>query len=322
MKKLLLATLIAGSGLIANAQQDPQFTQFFNNKLIMNPAYAGAKDAICATVLSRFQWVGFQGAPTSTLISVDLPLWNKGNNQIAVGLTSYLDYIGFEKNYALRVAGAYRRKNLGPGHLSVGFDVGFSSKGIESPTWIYPSGSGDPNIPTVNVNNIGLDLGFGAYYHTENWYVGLSALHLTASDFKDVNIRQARHMFFMGGYTFKGIGGSDFDINPNILLKTEFATVQFDANVNLIWREYYWGGISYRIEDAVAINLGMNFGAITPKLNGLQIGYSYDINTSRLSAYNSGTHEIMLRYCFKINKEQEIIKRYNVRFLDYNRDRF
>ncbi len=129
-------------------------------------------------------------------------------------------------------------------------------------------------------------------------------------------------MFFMGGYTFKGIGGSDFDINPNILLKTEFATVQFDANVNLIWREYYWGGISYRIEDAVAINLGMNFGAITPKLNGLQIGYSYDINTSRLSAYNSGTHEIMLRYCFKINKEQEIIKRYNVRFLDYNRDRF
>ncbi len=324
MKKLLLSAFLMVIVFAASAQQDPQFTQFFNNKLIMNPGYAGAKDAICATMLGRFQWVGFQGAPTSALISVDLPVWTKGNNQISAGLTTYMDFIGFEKNYALRVAGAYRRKNLGPGHLSVGVDFGFSNKGIENPTWIYPSGMPDPNIPASgsSFNNFGFDLGVGVYYHTDTWYAGVSALHLTASEFKDINVRQARHMFFLGGYTFKSIGGSDFDLNPNVLVKTEFATVQFDANLIVIWREYYWGGLTYRIQDAVAINLGMNFGALTPKLNGLQIGYSYDINTSRLNAFNSGTHEVMLRYCFKITKEQEIIKRYNVRFMDYNRDRF
>ncbi|MBW7936083.1 MAG: type IX secretion system membrane protein PorP/SprF [Flavobacteriales bacterium] len=324
MKKLVFSALLFGMTLAASAQQDPQFTQFFNNKLIMNPAYAGSKDAICITMLGRFQWVGFDGAPTSALLSGDLPVWNKGSNQIAVGLTTYLDYIGFEKNYALRVAGTYRRKNLGPGHLAVGFDIGFSNKGIENPTWIYPSGMPDPNIPASgsSLNNFGFDLGLGVYYHTDNWYAGISAIHLTGSDFADINIRQARHMFFMGGYTFKSIAGSDFDLNPNVLIKTEFATAQFDANLNVIWREFYWGGLTYRIQDAVAINLGMNFGAITPKLNGLQIGYSYDINTSRLSSFNTGSHEIMLRYCFKLNKEQDIIRRYNVRFMDYNKDRF
>jgi len=327
MKKIVLGLFIAiSASLSLKAQQDPQFTQFFYNKLIMNPAYAGAKDAICVTLLNRSQWVGYTGAPNSTLISADLPVWNSGSNQIAVGLTSYMDFIGYERNYALRIAGTYRRKNLGPGHLAVGFDLGFSNKGIEAPNWVTPNGqpsSIDPNIPAVGSNNsdFGFDLGLGVYYHSDKFYAGISAVHLTGSQFKSINIRQARTMYIMGGYTFD-LGNSDWQLNPNALIKTDFATAQFDANANVIWKQFYWAGLTYRIQDAVAINLGMNFGGIVPKLNGLQISYSYDINTSRLSAFNSGTHEIVLRYCFKLTRDQEIIKRYNVRFLDSLKDRY
>lgn len=323
MKRLLLSFIVAFLVfLTARGQQDPQFTQFFYNKLIMNPGYAGAKDAICVTLLHRSQWVGYEGAPMSTLLSADMPVWNNGNNQIAVGLTTYLDYIGYEKNYAFRVAGAYRRKNLGPGHLAVGLDLGFSNKGIEAPTWVYPSNPGDPTIPApgTSLNNFGFDVGVGVYYHTPTWYAGVSALHLAGSEYTDINIRQARNMYFFGGYTYT-FNNPDWQLNPNALIKTDFATVQFDINMNVIWRQFYWAGLTYRIQDAVAINLGMNFGAITPKLNGLQLSYSYDINTSRLSSFNSGTHEVVLRYCFKLDKEVPLIKRYNVRFLDSLRDR-
>lgn len=290
----------------------------------MNPAYAGAKDAICATALFRSQWAGLKGAPISALFSADASfnLTRDNINKLGVGLTSYYDQLGFERNFAFRVAGAYRR-DLGFAKISAGIDLGFSNKGLSSTAWVYPdpvNGSNDPAIPqNAGVSNFGFDLGVGIYMNADNWYAGVSALHLTASDFKDVNIRQARHMYFMGGYTFRGIANSDFDINPNILVKTEFATAQLDVNVNVIWRQYYWAGLTYRIQDALAVNLGLNFGAISPKLQGLQLGYAIDIPTSRLATYGSGGHEILLRYCFKLAKAP-ILPIYDVRHLDSMKD--
>lgn len=325
MKKIVLplVALLIISTPSLKAQQDPQFTQFFYNKLIMNPAYAGAKEAICATVLFRSQWAGVEGAPTSGLISADMPikLTSDGVNQLGIGVTSYLDYIGFERNYALRLAATYRR-DLGFAKIAGGLDFGFSNKGIAGAVWVPPVTINDPGIPNAaGVSDFGFDLGAGVYMHSNDWYAGVSALHLTASDFTNVNIRQARHMFFMGGYTFRGIGGSDFDLNPNVLIKTEFVTAQLDVNLNVIWRQFYWAGLSYRIQDAVAINLGMNFGAITPKLAGLQIGYAVDIPTSRLATFGKGGHEVLLRYCLKLTKEYITVPVYRVRDLDGLKDK-
>lgn len=319
MKKLILGFSLLVVGLSTtskvSAQQDPQFTQFFYNKLVMNPAYAGSKEAICVTLLNRNQWIGFEGAPMTTLLSFDMPIKLGGDNELGVGLTTYMDFIGFSKNYSLKAAAAYRRKNLGPGSLSIGIDFGFVNSGIYSPQWIYPSGP-EAGIPTTDVNNFVFDLNAGLYYHGENFYAGVSAMHLGGFNYKELNTRQARHMYFMGGYTFKNLNGSDFSLNPNVLVKTDFATAQLDVNLNVIWREFYWAGVSYRIQDAVAINLGLNFGAITPKLDGLLFGISYDINTSRLSKYNGGSVELFLRYCFSLNKTKVPIKMYNVRFMD------
>lgn len=315
MKKFFLG-LMAISVIYSNvsAQQDPQFTMFYFNKMLYNPAYAGAKDAICGTVLGRSQWNGLPGAPNTWVFTGDMPIDLPGannKNQLGIGLTTYGDYIGFQQDHGLKIALAYRRRDVGPGHLAVGVDLGFANKNLIAPTWVCPNGlpsAMDPNIPVPTGNSsFGFDLNLGAYYHNTNFYVGVSLLHLTASDFAALNIRQARHMYFTGGYTLPiGGKGSAWKLNPNAIVRTDFATANFDVNLNAIYdingTHGIFFGATYRFIDAIGINVGYN-GTYGAKRNiGLLFGYNYDINTSRLNSFNSGTHEIILRFCFRIDK--------------------
>ena len=125
MRKLVL-TIIVLAGIFSGlrAQQDPQYTMFYFNKMLYNPAYAGAKDGICGTLLGRFQWNGLPGAPNTWLFTADMPfdLTSDGRNQIGIGITGYGDYIGFSQDHGLKIAACYRRRDLGPGHLAVGLD--------------------------------------------------------------------------------------------------------------------------------------------------------------------------------------------------------
>jgi len=332
MRKLVLSlivlTSIAGS---LRAQQDPQYTMFYFNKMLYNPAYAGAKDGICGTILGRFQWNGLQGAPNTWLFTADMPfdLTSDGKNQLGVGITGYGDYIGFQQDHGLKVAACYRRRDLGPGHLAVGFDVGFSNKNIVSPTWITPSGTSEPFLTQMstagaNNSNFGFDFSAGAYYHNTNFYVGVSCLHLTASDFTNLNIRQARHMYFTGGYTFP-IGQGGWKLNPNAIIRTDIATANFDINLNALYdingTHGIFFGATYRYIDAIGINIGYN-GTFANGKMGMLFGYNYDINTSRLNSFNSGSHEIILRFCYKIEKDRTIYERYVVRFGDSMRSRY
>ena len=294
------------------AQQDPQYTMFYFNKMLYNPAYAGAKDAICGTILGRFQWNGLPGAPNTWLVTADMPInlsGPNGKNQLGVGLTTYGDYIGFMEEHGLKLAIAYRRKDIGPGHLAVGFDIGFSNKNIVSPNWIFPSVY--QTLPTGPANNsLGFDLSAGAYYHNTNFYVGVSILHLTASNFSSLNIYQARHMYITGGYTMPiGGQGSPWKLNPNALIRTDFATANFDINLNTIYdingTHGIFFGATYRYIDAIGINVGYT-GTFNKGRMGMLFGYNYDINTSRLSSFNSGSHEIILRFCFKIERDINI----------------
>jgi type IX secretion system PorP/SprF family membrane protein len=332
MRKLLLSLVIFTSivgGL--KAQQDPQYTMFYFNKMLYNPAYAGAKDGICGTILGRFQWNGLQGAPNTWLVTADMPfdLTSDSKNQLGIGLTGYGDYIGFQQDHGLKVAACYRRRDVGPGHLAVGIDVGFSNKNIISPTWITPSGLPEAFLTQMttagaNNSNFGFDFSAGAYYHNTNFYVGASVLHLTASDFTNLNIRQARHMYFTGGYTFP-IGQGGWKLNPNAIVRTDFATANFDINLNALYdingTHGIFFGATYRYIDAIGINVGYN-GTFAQGKMGMLFGYNYDINTSRLNSFNSGSHEIILRFCYKIEKDRTIYERYVVRFGDSMRTRY
>ncbi len=287
------------------AQQDPQFSQNMFTKLLTNAGYAGSNDAICGTLLYRNQWTGFGGEPKSMVLTVDMPIEVLHGG---VGLSVLAsDQLGAEKNTNIRGAYAYRML-LGSGSLGLGVDFGYHQKSIDGSKFIF-NDDGDINIPTQNESGGTFDFGFGAYYNTDKLFVGASALHLTQGDikFSTINTKMSRHYYLMAGY---GVDlTSSLTLKPMVQVKTDAVSTQLDANVNLMINNRFWVGGSYRIQDAIVLLAGLEI------IPNLKLGYSYDLTTSDIKSYSSGSHEIMLGYCYKPAK---VVKRQfhrNVRFL-------
>ena len=329
MKKIFTTLTVALAAItsVSFAQQDPQFTQFMHSKLIYNPGYAGTNQAICANVLYRQQWVNFPGAPKTGLISFDMPI---GQLPLAIGVNVMSDQIGFSKTLFARLAVAYNRP-IGAGILGIGIDGGILQQQFNG-TWITPDGPGiDPSIPNYdnggfasygsnsNLNKLSYDLGFGAFYSIANkMYVGISSTHLAAQDLVaggqgNVRYQLARHYYIVGGYTFDLQGGKH-GINPNVKVKTDAASTQLDVNLTYIYDRALSIGVSYRMQDAIAPMIGYKFNK--GGMRGLRLGYSYDLTLSKIKGYSSGTHEIMLGYCFNPKKPKKVTSYGNTRFLD------
>ncbi len=296
------------------SQQDPQFTQFYFNKAFINPAAAGVNGDICVNLMNRYQWAGFEGAPLTNQLTVDASLKSFANNHdIGVALSVFNDRLGFFNNTGLRAAGAYRF-NVGKGRLGIGIDVGFYNTIVRNVNWQSPSGivQGDPLIPQSGSSGMVFSAGAGVYYQADNWYVGASASNLPGMRAKNANITQARHMYVMGGYTFRGVGNPKLDINPNAIIKTDFKYVpSFDVNLNIIWDKRYWGGVTYRFQDMISIGGGAVIWQ-TDK-HALTASYTYDLTTSRILRFSSGSHELLLKYCFIIKRDPPVGGGYNVR---------
>lgn len=327
MKKIFTALTVAFAAMtsVSFAQQDPQFTQFMHSNLIYNPGYAGTSEAICSNVLYRQQWVNFPGAPRTGLLSFDMPI---GQLPLAVGLNVMNDQIGFSKTLFARLALAWNYRPFGgPGVLGLGIDVGILQQQFNG-TWITPDGpgqrdasipdyqSGSITAPNAGLNKITYDIGFGAFYSIANkMYVGISSTHLAAQDIKSadsVKYQLARHYYIVGGYTFDL--SPVHAISPNIKVKSDGASTQLDVNLTYTFNRTFWVGVSYRMQDAIAPMLGYKFQNGT--LKGLKAGYSYDLTMSKIKGYSSGTHEIMLGYCFKPKSKPRVTSYQNARFLD------
>lgn len=323
MKKIFTTLTVALAAItsVSFAQQDPQFTQFMHNKLIYNPGYAGTSEAICANVLYRQQWVNFPGAPKTGLLSFDMPI---GQLPLAIGLNVMSDQIGFSKTLFARLALSYNRR-IGAGVLGVGIDGGILQQQFNG-TWVTPDGptTQDAAIPSwqaagqtssnPNLNKLTYDVGFGIFYSIANkMYVGISSTHLAAQDIKassDVKYQLARHYYIVGGYTFDLT--QEHAIQPNVKVKSDAASTQLDVNLTYIYNKTLSIGVSYRMQDAIAPMIGYRF----LKDKSFRVGYSYDLTTSKIKGYSSGTHEISLGYCFNVKKPKKVTSYQNARFLD------
>jgi type IX secretion system PorP/SprF family membrane protein len=320
MKKLFtkVAIAIAGFTGVAVAQQDPQFTQFMQNKLIYNPGYAGTSNAICGVMQFRQQWAGFTGSPQSIALAADMPI---AGLPLGVGLNIMNDKIGPMNTVFLRAAAAFNKK-IGPGTLGIGLDLGMIQKKI-SANWVPPEVNKiDPSIPgsyadalsNPDFGKASFDVGFGAFYQVpNNFYVGLSSTHLPAQSLKDegsLKFQVSRHYYFMGGKTFQINKWNK--VTPNVLVKSDLAASAVDLNLTYMWSDMVWVGGSYRFGTAAAVMAGyqktMN-GTLTAR-----IGYSYDFAVTQ-QFKKFGSHEIILGVCFapKIKKPTTYA---NDRYLD------
>lgn len=311
MKKIITSVILAIGGFQAFAQQDPQFSQQMFTRLSTNAGFAGASEYLCATVMNRQQWVGFDGAPKSTLVTIDAPI-KIGEHTIGVGATIIADKLGFESTFSGKLAAAYR-KNIGPGNLGIGLDFGILNKAVGGN--FISIQQGDNLIPQASVSDKAMELGFGLHYHIPGkLYAGISGVHLLAPKLEGTNLQylMARHWYVTAGYEYAI--NEMLTVRPNFLFKTDGASSQLDVNANVLYNNMVWAGLSFRLQDAIVPMLGYQ-GTLANGKGNYRIGYAYDLTISNIKQYSSGTHEIMLGFCYNITPPKKITRYKNPRFL-------
>tara|TARA_B100000401_G_scaffold437199_1_gene382257 strand:- start:1053 stop:1976 length:924 start_codon:yes stop_codon:yes gene_type:complete len=288
------------------AQQAPQFSQNMFNKLANNPGYAGTREAISTTLLHRTQWMGFEGAPQTLNLSVDAPVrLIKGG----LGLNIVQDNIAEHSNLGLQASYSFASK-LGQGQLGLGISLGMFQAALGN-DW-RQADEGDPVINTSSVTGSSADLGAGIYYNTQDVYIGLSTAHISEPKIElsgSGSFNLKRHYFMIAGYYYSL--NPNLSLNPSIYLKSDGATSQLDINSNVIYNNKIWGGLSFRHAEPVfkpelVLLTGMHI------TEDLKFGLAYDIV---LSEIGKNSIEFMLGYSFKINKEPNISRHKNPRFL-------
>jgi len=312
MRGIATAVVCMLVGSAAFAQQDPQYSQYMFDRLSINPAVAGTSGNLCATAIMRQQWSGFDGAPKTALINLQGPI-NKINS--GAGLSVYFDKLGQESTTAARAHYAYHfHPGGGVGVLSVGLYAGMVSRTLGHDWHAIDNPANDNAIPSNGRTATAFDLGAGIYYQNPKLWVGLSSTQLPEADLKDVSIKNRRHYYAQAGFNWAINGDKKYTLQPSLLLKSDATSTQFDIGALFLYDDMVWIGVGYRTEDAITPLIGYQYKF--PKgTSMLRIGYSYDLTTSELKNYSSGSHEIMLNYCFLIVKPPSIEIYHHPRFL-------
>ena len=325
MKKLITSIALIFGSIAASGQQDPQFTQFMHNKLFMNPAYAGMKGALCFSTIGRQQWAGFDGSPRSGIFSADFasPVLHGG-----IGINMLYDELGFESNMNYDFNYSYHIEKICDGTLGIGIDAGIFSKRVGptgSQSWVATTNwQTDGSIPPQLKKYI-FDYGAGIWYERKNLWFGISSSHLNAklidagmSGVHQLKYQMARHYFITGGYIFQQ---GSWQFQPSFLVKSDATITSAEINMNALFNQRFWFGMSYRVKDAICPMIGFQWTNDKPAVyaeatdnappvliqkarpgNTMKIGFAYDYTTSNLKNYNSGTFEIFLNYCIPVSR--------------------
>lgn len=293
MKKIPLFILFLFYITSASAQQDPEYTHYMYNMSVVNPAYAtGVPAMLNLGGLYRTQWVGAVGAPKTFTFFGHTAITDK----VEVGISLVSDDIGdgAKKENNFYADFAYVLNLGGKNKLSLGLKAGFTSLQTNFNGFKFSDTQTDLAF-AENINVTRPNIGVGAYYFRDNFYVGLSAPNLLNSkhieEKSGINAYGSEniHTFLTAGYVFQ--------INDMVKLKPAFMSkfvpgtpISVDLTANVLYNNKFELGAAYRVNDAVSALMNIN---VTPSL---RVGYAYDHTLSNMGQFNSGTHEIMLLF--------------------------
>ncbi len=287
MKTRILIFVLILTASASFAQQDAQFTQYMYNTINVNPAYAGSRGVMSIFGLHRTQWVGLDGAPVTNALSLNTPI---NNSNIGIGLSAINDRIGPTVENTLSVDVSYTVQTSETYKLSFGVKGTGNFFNLDA-SKLNPLVDNDPSL--VNYNKFSPNVGAGVYLHSDKSYVGVSVPNFIQSnryDSDNVAIFKERINYYF-------IAGHVFDLNPNIKFKPALLTklvtgspLQVDVSGNFMFYEKFVIGAAYRWDAAVSALAGFQI------TDGLYIGYGYDMETTKLRKYNSGSHEVFLRF--------------------------
>lgn len=315
MKKIVLLILFSffSIGVIVS-QTDSQLSQYMFNPSIYNPAAAGENEMMEISWQHRIQWVGIPNAGQSSFYNVNSPV-NLFSNQHGIGLQIVNENIGLFSNLDFHFQYAFK-KALSGGILSIGaslgfLDIGFKGDSVHFPTIGEYYESNDPLIPTTSVSGISFDVGLGVWYSNTKGYAGFSYAHLNQPVInwgENLAYKQVGTLYLTGGYNWI-LNDPKYIIKPSLLFKSDLNSYQVDISAFLEYNSKYWGGLSYRFQDAVVLFGGIN------AIAGLIIGYSYDLPVSQIIRGSSGSHEFLIAYNFDIKLNKAKHKHKSIRIL-------
>ncbi len=289
MKRLFITYILFLTGLLTYGQQEPQYTQYMYNPSVINPAYAGSKGITSIYGLYRTQWVGLDGAPKTANISFNKPI---EGSKLGYGVSVVSDKIGVSDETQIAVDLAYTLFLENDSRLAFGLKASGNFLNIDY-TKLNQYNPGEQSLQNNITNQFSPNIGAGLYYYNKNSYLGASVPMLfNTGKYDDINktqVNQRYHLYLMGGKVY--------DLSYNLKFKPAFvskivagAPLQLDLSTNFMFNEKFVIGAAYRWSASVSMLAGFQI------TDNLFVGYGYDTETTRLSSYNSGSHEIFLQF--------------------------
>ena len=296
MRTKIFLILLMLTSFVNFAQQDAQYTQYLYNTITINPAYAGSREALSIFAMHRTQWVGLDGAPVTNVASINTPL---NNSNLGLGVSFINDKIGPTNKNSISADLSYTIPTSENYKLSFGMKATANLFNLDitklNPVVASPL---DPSMQNIK-NEFSPNIGAGIYLHSDKAYVGFSIPNFIESNRYDDNevviYKEKINYYLMAGYVFDL--SSELKFKPAVLSKLVVgAPLQVDISGNFLINDKFTIGLAYRWSAALSAIVGFQV------TEGMYIGYGYDRETTKLNNYNSGSHEILLRYeIFKNN---------------------
>ncbi len=286
---VFLSMLLFGTTLFVYGQKEPQYTQYMYNIGSFNPAYVGAVEKAEISALYRTQWIDIPGAPKTIRFGANIPLSNEKNG---LGFNVISDQLGPTTQTFIDVAYSFQVNVSEETKLSFGIDAGGSLLDVD-----YTKGNfQDPNEPLLTntvFNKFYPTVGAGLFLYSDDWYFGASIPNFLTGVIKDEEViplvNDQVQFNFIGGYVFEISDVLKF--KPAIMAHyLKGLPVKLDLSTNFLISDVFTLGASYRIDNAVSGLAGFQISST------MFLGYSYDYNTNGLGEYNSGSHEVILKF--------------------------
>lgn len=309
-KYIFLLPLVAMSffTVIADAQSDVQFTQYWAVPTYYNPAATGDTDYIRIRGGARLQWVGIDNAPRSFMGAADMPV-KIGKKRIGVGVNMMQESIGLFSNMLINAQASYKFRFL-KGVLSVGVQGGYYNSKFKGSEVYIPEGDDfhqttDEAIPTQDVAGNAFDLSAGLWYTHKYFSVGVSGLHLLepvvrldtegteSSETSQFETEMKRALYFTANGNIP-LKNTLFQLHPSMIVKTDFSNFTAEVTMRASFNRFISFGVGYRYKDAVS-------AMVAAEYKNFFLGYSFDYPTSAISRASSGSHEIVAGYRIKLD---------------------